>query len=157
MILVPCTDLHPKTAELTAIHASTHLRWWLDPTVDHAYAEMVTRLWHGLQGLEDLTIIEQDIGINYSVIPEFERCRKPWCAHAYPVQGRPVVALGCVRFTGELRTKEPDLMDVALKTDVDGFGPGHWRRFDVAVERELKKRGYAVHRHFPDVEHFHEY
>lgn len=155
MIVAPYTKLHPETAELLDIHAPDHLRWELDPADDTAYAELLRRLWRGCRG--DLIIIEQDIGINHAVVPQLTRCTHPWCGFAYPVQGRPVFALGCVRFRAELLVQERDLMDEAAALDVDGFGVGHWRRLDVAVERTMRSRGYAPHLHYPDVSHFHEY
>ena len=157
MIIFPCVRADPRAEELLDLHAPGRLKWFVDPNDDAAYARVLRTAWDGTPRFDDLIVIEQDIGIGHTVLPEFERCRKLWCAHAYPVQGRPVVALGCVRFTGELRAREPGLMDAAAALDVDGFGAGHWRRLDVAVDRELRRRGHEPHRHYPDVAHFHEY
>jgi hypothetical protein len=154
VILLPYTRLHTATARLANLHAPGHVRARIDPRDDGAYWQLLATRWN--QGA-DLVLIEHDIGIGPEVLPGFDACRQPWCGHPYPVAGRVLVCLGCVRFTAALQRTEPDLLEAVGEVGEDGLPAKHWRRLDVRVGDELNRRGYRVHRHEPPVAHFHRY
>lgn len=154
MILAPYTRLHPATARLLNQHATGHRRVRLDPADMSAYWALLAALW---RQPGDLVIVEQDIGINAVVMPGFAACREPWCGHPYPIGEQLLVCLGCTRFTAELKTAEPDLLDVVGEDGTGGLPARHWQRLDVRILDELRRRGYTQHRHDPPVAHYHKY
>ncbi len=154
MILVPFTTLHPRTAELLDRFAPGHVRVHLDPDDPSDYWWVLAEAW-ATPG--DLVIIEHDIGLAEGVIEQFHSCRSPWCGNPYNVAGSLLVCLGCTRFTDELKTAHPDLLDVVGLVGNDGLPAKDWRRLDVRIGDELHKRGFEVHHHSPTVEHFHSY
>lgn len=154
MILVPYTRLHPATARLLNRHAPGHWRVQLDPADPHAYWSLLAQLW---RQPGDLLIVEQDIGIHEHVVPGLTACREPWCGHPYPIGGQLLVCLGCTRFTGEIKTAEPDLLDVVGDDGSGGMPARHWRYLDVKILDHLRWRGYTQHRHDPPVKHYHQY
>lgn len=102
-------------------------------------------------------MIEHDIGIHADVVPGLTACRRPWCGHPYAIGELSLVCLGCTRFTAELKTAEPDLLDVVGQDGTGGLPARHWGRLDVRILDELRRRGYQQHRHAPPVEHYHRY
>jgi hypothetical protein len=68
-----------------------------------------------------------------------------------------LACLGCTRFSAGLKAAEPDLLDVVGEVTGDGLPARDWRRLDVRILDELRKRGYEQHRHQPDVRHYHRY
>lgn len=155
MILVPYTRLHPATSRLLNRHAPSHWRVRLDPADMSAYWSLLDAVW---REPGDLVIVEHDIGISAGVVPGFTACPRPWCAHAYPLDGGVVLAcLGCTRFTAALKAAEPDLLDVVGEVTGDGLPARDWRRLDVRILDELRKRGYERHQHEPSVKHYHRY
>jgi hypothetical protein len=155
LILVPFTSLHPETVRLLDEHAPGHERVWIDPADVEAYWRLLAARWR-VPG--DLLIVEQDIGIHAGVVEGLSACREPWCGHPYPIGEQLLVCLGCTRFSAELKAAEPDLLDaVGLVDDDAGTPPRHWRRLDVRILNELRRRGYEQHRHDPPVCHFHRY
>lgn len=154
MIVVPYTRLHPATARLLNRHATGHRRVRIDPADDTAYWRLLAALW---KQPDDLVVVEQDVGIAAGVVKGFESCREPWCGHRYPIGEQLLICLGCTRFTAELKAAEPDLMDVVGLCTDGGVPAGHWRRLDVRILDELRRRGYAQHEHLPAVRHYHQY
>jgi hypothetical protein len=120
-----------------------------------AYWKLLAAAW-----LEpgDLIVIEHDIGIHAGVVPGFTECREPWCGVAYPLdRGVMLACLGCTRFTADLKAAEPDLLEVAGRVTGDGLPAKDWRRLDVRLGDELRRRGYSLHQHEPAVRHYHRY
>lgn len=160
LVVLPYTRLHPATARLANRHAPGHERVMLtpddgsDPRVAAEYWGLLAELWR-LPG--DLVVIEQDIGLRVGVIEGFDACREPWCAHPYRIGRHCVVALGCTRFTAALKVAQPDLLERVGQIGGDGIPARHWRRLDVRLAGELRRRGYAVHEHAPEVAHYHRY
>lgn len=155
MILLPYTRLHPATARLANRHAPGHRRVRLDPADMSAYWRLLAACW---REPGDLTVIEHDIGIAPGVTEGFASCREPWCGHAYPLDGGVMLAcLGCTRFTASLKEAEPDLLEVVGEVTGDGLPAKDWRRLDVRIGDELRKRGCELHRHEPSVKHYHRY
>jgi hypothetical protein len=154
VILVPYTRLHPATARLLNTHAEDHRRVRLDPADPSAYWTLLAATW---RQPGDLVIVEQDVGIHADVIPGLAACREPWCGHPYPIGEQLLVCLGCTRFTAELKAAEPDLLDVVGEDGTGGLPARHWQRLDVRILDELRRRGYAQHRHDPPVAHYHKY
>ena len=155
MILLPYTRLHPATARLANRHAKGHIKVRLDPADMAAYWKLLAAAW-----LEpgDLTVIEHDIGIHAGVMPGFKACPGPYCGHAYPLdRGVMLACLGCTRFTAALKIAEPDLLEVVGRVTGDGLPAKDWRRLDVRLGDELRRRGYALHQHEPAVRHYHRY
>lgn len=152
MILVPYTRLDPRTVRLLEAHAPGYTPVLVDgPT---SYWSVLAEAW---TAPEDLTVIEHDIGIHGQVIPQFQECRQGWCGNPYNIGGTMLVCLGCTRFTDELKTANPDLLEVVGEVGGDGLPVRDWRRLDVRLADELHRRGYQVHTHRPTVDHFHEY
>lgn len=154
MILLPYTRLHPAAARLANRHAPGHVRARIDPADVTAYWALLAKAW-AQPG--DLMVIEQDVGIAAGVVAGLAACRRPWCGNAYPIGGQLLVALGCTRFTAELKTAEPDLMDVVGADGTGGLPARHWARLDVRILDELHRRGYERHQHQPPVAHYHRY
>lgn len=154
MILVPFTKLHPGTTRLLDLHAPGHQLAQIDPADMSAYWRLVAEAW---RQPGDLVIIEHDIGISAGVLPGFASCREPWCGHPYRIDKQMLVCLGCTRFTAALKTAEPDLLEVVGEDGTGGFLARHWKRLDVRILDELRKRGYTQHEHSPPVDHYHEY
>lgn len=154
-VLVPYTRLHPATSRLLNRHAPSRWQVRLDPADMSAYWSLLAAVW---REPGDLTVIEHDIGIHAGVIPGFAACPEPWCGFPYALdRGVLLACLGCTRFTGQLKAAEPDLLDVAGEVTGDGLPARDWRRLDVRVSDELRKRGYSMHVHSPSVRHYHKY
>lgn len=155
MILVPFTQLHRETARLLDEYAPGHERVRIDPADHEAYWRLLAERWR-VPG--DLLIVEQDVGIRAGVVEGLSECREPWCGHPYPIGDQLLICLGCTRFSAELKAAEPDLLDaVGLIDDDAGTPPRHWRRLDVRILDELRRRDYQQHEHLPAVHHFHRY
>lgn len=154
MILLPYTRLHPATARLANVHAPGHQRVRLDPGDDGAYWRLLAGAW---RTPGDLIVVEQDIGLRAGVIEGLTACREPWCGHPYNAAGRTLVCLGCTKFSAELKAAQPDLLAVVGLLGGDGLPARHWRRLDVRLGDELRRRGYRVHEHAPQVAHYHRY
>jgi hypothetical protein len=155
VILVPFTRLHPETARLLREHAPGHVLAEIDPQDMEAYWRLLAQWW---REPGDLTVIEHDIGIRAGVTGELARCPEPWCGFPYPLdRGVLLACLGCTRFAGALKAAQPDLLDVVGEVTGDGLPAKDWRRLDVRLGDELKRRGYTVHEHGPPVSHFHRY
>lgn len=155
MILLPYTRLHPATARLANRHAKGHTRVRLDPADMAAYFELLAVAW---REPGDLILVEHDIGIHAGVVPGFTACREPWCGHAYPLdRGVMLACLGATRFAEGLKEAEPDLLEVVGKVTGDGLPAKDWRRLDVRLGDELKRRGYSLHVHPKPVKHYHRY
>lgn len=154
MVVVPFTRLHPVTARLLNRHAPGHVRVRLDPGDREAYWRLLAELW---RQPGDLLVVEQDVGLRAGVIESLTACRAPWCGFPYRIARQVLVALGCTRFTAELKATEPDLLD-AVGQDASGGLPARiWQRLDVRLAGELRRRGYSAHEHSPSVSHFHRY
>ena len=102
--------------------------------------------------------IEQDIEIHAAVIPSMEKCPEPWCLYPYSgaiSPGPPISnfllkkSLGCTRFSAELLTAHPHLLDDVPSRD--------WQRLDAEVFPRLDWLGYTPHFHWPYVLHHHVY
>jgi hypothetical protein len=154
VILLPYTRLHPATARLANRHAPGHIRARIDPGDDSAYWALLAAAW---RQPGDLVVIEHDIGIHADVVPGFSACRRPWCGHAYLTGRQRLIALGCTRFTEQLKAAEPDLLDVVGTDGTGGLPAKHWGRLDVRILDELHRRGYEQHEHPGDVKHYHAY
>lgn len=155
MILAPFTHLHPETARLLDEHAPRHERVQIDPADVEAYWRLLAERW---RQPGHLLIIEQDIGIHAGVVEGLAACPEPWCGHSYSIGDQLLICLGCTRFSAALKAAEPDLLDaVGLIDDDAGTPPRHWRRLDVRILNELRRRGYVQHEHLPAVGHFHRY
>jgi hypothetical protein len=155
-IVVPYIDgmLHPETAAALEQHAPRAIRVAIDPADASAYYELLRTEW-AKPG--DLVIIEQDIQVVDGVFPGFAQCREPVCAHAYQkttyILG---AALGCARFTHELKRNHPDLLDTVGKPDGELLvDPKDWRALDQRVSMELQRRGITTHMHDPVLTHHH--
>lgn len=155
MIILPHTRLHPATARLANRHAPGHRRVRLDPADMSAYWALLARLW---QEPGELIVVEHDIGLHAGVIPGFTACPEPWCGFPYPLdRGVMLACLGCTRFRAELKAAEPDLLEVTGEVTGDGLPAKDWRRLDVRLGDELKRRGYVMHVHPGPVRHYHRY
>lgn len=154
MILVPYTRLRPATARLLNRHAPGWQRVRIDPGDMTGYWRILAAAW---REPGDLVNIEHDIGISAEVLPGFTTCREPWCGNAYRIDRQLLVCLGCVRFTAWLKAAEPDLLEVVGEVTGDGLPAKDWRRLDVRILDELRKRGYRQHWHEPVVKHYHRY
>jgi hypothetical protein len=159
VILVPYVAgmLHPETERMLRLHVpdGTPIDWREIGRDDMAgYWRLLAECW---QEPGDLITVEHDIGIGPEVVPGFAACPEPYCGHPYNAAGSLLACLGCTRFSAALKAAEPDLLEVVGEVTGDGLPARDWRRLDVRISDELKRRGCAVHVHEPAVEHFHEY
>ena len=145
-IVVPFVGaVHPQTKARLTEHAPGHHPVRLSVGDEGAYTRLLADEW-ARPG--DLTVIEHDIGIHGGVIAGFASCREPWCAYPYVavIGFGAVAALGCVRFTQQLKTAEPDLFAAMSGT--------RWPVLADVVWGELDRRGYVPCVHQPDVDHY---
>jgi hypothetical protein len=151
-IIVGYTNLHPDTERLLREHAPGFIAVPIDPADDDAYWRLLADEW---QRPGDLIVIEQDIGIHAGVVEEFTQCREAWCGHPYWAgKTTAAIALGCTRFTADLKAAEPDLFEVVGRASIPGARPRNWRFLDARLFRELRHRGYEPHKHTLQVEHY---
>lgn len=155
MILLPYTRLHPATARLANRHAPGHRRVHLDAADMAAYWKLLARCW---REPGELIVIEHDIGIYAGVIPGFAACPEPFCGFPYRLDGGVMRAcLGCTRFSAGLKAAEPDLLEVVGGIGNDGLPAKDWRRLDVRLGDELRRREVTMHVHAGPVKHYHKY
>lgn len=154
-VLVPHTRIHPVTARLANKHAPGHVRVQIDPADLYAYWRLLTDAW---RQPGSTLVLEHDIGLRAGVVEALADCPEPWCGNPYPLDGGVILAcLGCTRFTAALKAAEPDLLDVVGEITHDGLPAKDWRRLDVRLGDELKRRGYQLHVHQPVLAHYHSY
>lgn len=120
---------------------------------DLAYGLMLREAWHWN---DDLSIIEPDIVIRRDVVQAFHACQHDYCAFPYEITTDVMPALGCTRFSWSFRREHADAMEKAL-LEPCGYGAGHFRSVDVALQRYvLARNGVQPHVHVPPVEHLNE-
>lgn len=106
---------------------------------DYGYGNLVADLW---EAGEDFLLVEQDVLVTPAVRDELAACPELYCAAPYNLcDGRGLgVALGCVRFKGELTQNYPYV--ATPWRDV------HWSVLDGAVDAtmsEIVRRRPHVH------------
>lgn len=153
-VVVPFVDLHPRTRELLDEHVPGWIAAELDRDDDDAYWRLISDEW-ARPG--DLVIIEQDIGIAAGVIDGLTACAEAWCGHPYWTANTPIIALGCTRFSATLKTNEPDIIATIPERRPEDVIGRHWLTLDAAIHHALTARGYTVHKHSPEVQHFRTY
>lgn len=141
-------DLHPLTAESVQRFAPSATLVELPRTDDAYYALLATSWGRG----EPFLIVEQDIEIHETVVPELSTCPEPWCLFPYPgpagAIGDPLIysSLGCTRFSAELMWLLPDLLKALPSHD--------WWRLDALMWERLRTVA-SPHIHEPPVNHHH--
>jgi hypothetical protein len=133
---------------------------------DYAYWRAICERW---TGEDDLLIVEQDIEIHETVIPQMAGCERDWCTFAYRLW-RPDAwcfnALGCTRFSAALQRAvspaeieqvqvmwlvagteggnvqyTPEVMGEGLGCGCGGRGsPPCWRHIDFKIADTLEGR-----------------
>ena len=116
--------------------------------------------WHAMAmrwGQDDLVTIEQDNGIHAEVIPQFEACPEPWCSFGYQIG-----SYICTEGNG-CRKLSLDAQRAVTFQDLEGFVADIggcpdcaalcWRHLDTRIANALKRVGYKVHVHTPNVRH----
>lgn len=120
---------------------------------DFGYWKALTERW---TGREDLIIIEQDIVIHDTVLPQFMMCPCEWCVFPYPIftdGERLTEGLGCTRFSALLQQRVS-----AAEFVLYGSEGVPWNFLDAVIAERLKReRGLRSHVHAPDVGHLHDY
>ena len=153
-VVLPFTDLHPHTARTANLYLPGHRKVWLNPAAPTEYARLLRELW---AARETFVVVEHDVVVHHTVLPDFDECPQPWCGFVYDMPGGVVdAALGCTRFREELLTGEPDVMAV-VSAKADDLPAGHWAHLDAHLRTVLESRGYTLHRHTPSVVHLHHY
>ena len=152
-VVVPYTALHPFTLRALKAYAPEAEVIDLGNQGD-AYYELLCELWSEGEGF---LIVEQDIEIHASVVPQLEECLEDWCIFGYPGplgagiwpppdQRLLTRSLGCTRFSASLIKAEPDLME--------NLPLHYWGHLDFTIDRALSPR-WAPHVHQPHVNHHH--
>ena len=121
---------------------------------DHAYANAFARWWHDGAAF---TLVEGDVEVTADALHDHEKCECPWGTSPYWLNaGTYKPAFGCVRFSGRLLRKFPDIVDEAYER-VHGDGswdPRLWRHLDYTVYEALTERaGTNWHVHAGVVHH----
>lgn len=153
-VVLPFTRMHPATGKLARRHAPGHVRVRIDPRDDGAYWRLLGEEW---RRPGDLVLVEQDVGLRAGVLDGFAACARPWCGHPYLIGAQLLVCLGCTRFSAGLKAAEPDLLEVVGDCADGGVPARSWRRLDVRLADELRRRGYEPHEHAGAVKHYHRY
>jgi len=135
---------------------------------DYAYWKAICAAW---TGEDDLLIVEQDIEIHKTVIPQMAACPEPWCTFPYRLW-RPDAwcynALGCTKFSAGLQrdvspaeieqvqarwlvpnashpgamTYSPEVMAEGMLCECGRQGsPPCWRHIDFKIADTLEGRG----------------
>ena len=131
-------------------------------------------------GINDMTVIEQDIVVRPDIIEGFEKCPQPWCVYPY---GSLTESLGCTRFRKEVQqaVSVESIPNALMALPSHDFGKEikyllplsrlmptrnlaceHcnsyaicWRHLDVRVSGAVKEKGFSVCIHSPSVRHLH--
>jgi hypothetical protein len=122
---------------------------YIDKENLRSYWNEIAERW----GRSDLLLIEQDIVVHRSVLPQFMCCNESWCL--FPFNGQNW-GLGCTRFRKEFQQKVT--IDV-LRQQVDycdyckGEDATCWWHIDGKVLRAGEALGFKRHEHYPQVGH----
>lgn len=152
-VVVPYVNLHPLV--MGALYRLAPEADLISlGTGEKRYHELLAMLWR--EGRSFL-LIEQDIEIHDSVLPEMETCPEPWCLFPFlgAISEGPIenfllkLSLGCTRFRSDLMRSHPSFFD--------DFSNRQWNLLDVQVYRRLEGLGYTPHLHWPHVSHHHVY
>jgi hypothetical protein len=127
-------------------------------------------------GAGDLVTIEHDNGIHEEVIPQFENCPEPWCSFGYQIgsyictegngcrklslEAQKAVTFAHLEYPPPLPTWDPqtELLPTRSRGIID-IGECHdcaalcWCHLDTRIAGALKRAGYTVHVHTPNVRH----
>lgn len=114
-----------------------------------AYCKMLSAVW---MEQEDTVIVEHDMLPADGVIEEMVSCEHLWCASPYrasPNKNEPdlIYGLGCTKFSASLKAEESDLMRVVSEIKAPGLPAKDWRRMDVHISGQLRRRSYEPHVH----------
>lgn len=148
-VICPARKPHPRTVALLNQFAPGAVIPYMNDS--EAYWRLLQGWWRGNR---PFALVEHDVGIHRGVVPQFEKCLKPWCV--FPYQG-PIPAgesahsvidrgFGCVRFSAALLGETRGLLDSL---------PRHWASLADVVADALEDRGYQRHVHRPPVGHYH--
>ena len=147
-VVFPCTEIaHPLA--VAALHRHAPQAEIVDLGVEHdAYYRLLSDLW---QAGESFLVVEHDIEIHGSVLPQVAVCGGDWCVFPYYGAGTSLLehSLGCTRFAAPLLARQPDLMAKLPVRD--------WRRLDCEMFPALLTAGERRCVHRPMVDHHHIY
>lgn len=73
---------------------------------DSGYGELLADAWAAGAGF---VLVEHDVVPWPGACAELVGCAEPWCAFRYPMGGRDVVSLGCMKFSDHLVAGHADL------------------------------------------------
>jgi hypothetical protein len=120
---------------------------------DYHYWRETTARW----GTDDLVTIEQDNGIHGGVIPAFTGCPEPWCCFGYEIGGYICTTGGGCRKLSYAVQQQVTVHDLlGLVGDVGECAECAalcWRHMDTRITEALRRAGYEVHVHQPDIRH----
>lgn len=108
---------------------------------DTAYGALLAYWW---LSRESFVVVEHDIAIHDTVLPQFEECQQPWCTFPYS-GGHELLTngLGCARFAGSFTSAHRDVADALTASP--------WWCLDTVIAEALG----APHVHQPPVSHVH--
>ncbi len=152
----------PEARDLLHEHAPDAEEIWTGDSVYDYWHAMAMR-W----GQDDLVTIEQDIGIHGNVIPTFKGCPEPWCSFGYQVgsyictegNGCRKISLEAQRVVTFEDLQYPVLHPGDPRNGVQDIGGCPdcaalcWRHLDTRIAGALRRAGYTVHVHTPNVRH----
>lgn len=141
--------------------------WTGDGLYDYWHATMLR--W----GTDDLVTIEQDNGIHEEVIPQFRDCPEPWCSFGYQIGSYTCTeGGGCRKLSLEAQQavtvqhleyppplpvwewaavqRSKGIIDIGECLDCAVLC---WRHMDTRIANALKRAGFQVHVHKPDIRH----
>lgn len=113
-------------------------------TTPTGYGEVLAGVWGRGQGF---VLVEHDVVPWPGACAEMADCPELWCAFRYPMGGRDVFSLGCMRFSDRLVADHPEL--------ADGWELVPWHDLEGAVlgaVRHATGLDYP-HFHLPNVAH----
>lgn len=124
---------------------------------DDAYWLELGKRW---DGSSDLLVIEHDIEIHSSVVPQLMLCESDWCLFGYEYgpswPGEHLIdgALGCTRFSARLQCQFPLPFIAASVSANDDLPPvPFWHNCDLYIRRALNRAGVPQCQHRPLVTH----
>lgn len=115
--------------------------------------------YKSLWGQDDLMIVEQDIILHESTIPQFLECPEPWCLFPFRYMDSLTfldTGTGCNRYRTEFMEEVSPADIEAIPGSCnrcEGGNPGCWAHIDGRIREAGEKKGFRIHVHWPAAGH----
>jgi len=125
----------------------------LDPGDEGAYGRLLRQLWRSQCSV---IIVEQDVIPTEHQLAVLQWCGHDWCSYRYSGDLYPRGPMfGCVRLSGALMARSPDLAEDRLIIGKRKDQEAPWWNIDTRMAQGLQIRGEIWFEHEPAVVHAH--